>query len=325
MSPARADVLPASRPPRRSCAARAASDRSAPTACVPQPSASCAPTTPASARGSSRPRLYGGAQPVATISLIAINVVVFLLERGGDSSTYVFRHGALTGVGVANGEWWRVVTAAFLHANILHIAFNMYALWLLGKPLERYIGSARFLAIYTVSGISGSAGALLLTNAYVPTVGASGAIFGLMGALLVLERRGMPLVGPLLPILAINLVFTFGVAGISIGGHIGGLIGGILAALGLERFGRGHLAYGSLGLFAPLALARNPRVRRRAHLVRRQVGGQVRARATRIAIPAAMPICADGDLRPGERVRSTGSGRPATQGAVIRLPAPVIR
>ena len=78
----------------------------------------------------------------------------------------------------------------------------MYALWLLGKPLERYIGSARFLAIYTISGISGSAGALLLTNAYVPTVGASGAIFGLMGALLVLERRGMPLVGPLLPILA---------------------------------------------------------------------------------------------------------------------------
>jgi membrane associated rhomboid family serine protease len=201
-----------------------------------------------------RPRLYGGGQPVATISLIVINVAVFLLERGGDSNTYVFRHGALTGVGVADGQWWRVVTAAFLHANILHIAFNMYALWLLGKPLERYIGAGRFLAIYTVAGISGSAGALLLTSADVPTVGASGAIFGLMGALLVLERRGMPLVGPLLPILLINLVFTFGVAGISIGGHIGGLIGGILAALGLERFGRGHLAYGSLGLFAPLTL-----------------------------------------------------------------------
>ncbi len=202
-----------------------------------------------------RPRLYGGRQPVATISLIAINIAVFVLERGGNSNTYVFRHGALTGVGVADGQWWRVVTAAFLHANILHIAFNMYALWLLGKPLERYIGSARFLVIYTVSGISGSAGALLLTNAYVPTVGASGAIFGLMGALLVLERRGMPLVGPLLPILLINLVFTFGVAGISIGGHIGGLIGGILAALGLERFGRGHIAYGKLGLVGLLVLA----------------------------------------------------------------------
>ena len=91
------------------------------------------------ARGS-LPKLYGGAQPVATITLIAINIVVFLLERGGDSSTYVFRKGALTGIGVANGEWWRVGTAAFLHANVLHILFNMYALWLLGRALERYIG-----------------------------------------------------------------------------------------------------------------------------------------------------------------------------------------
>ncbi|HEY1478584.1 MAG TPA: rhomboid family intramembrane serine protease [Gaiellales bacterium] len=200
------------------------------------------------------PKLYGGSQPVATISLIALNVVVFLLERGGDSNTYVFRHGALTGVGVADGQWWRVATAAFLHANILHIAFNMYALWLLGRALERYIGTWRFLAIYAVAGISGSAGALLLTNAYTPTVGASGAIFGLMGALLLLERRGTPLVGPLLPILAINLVFTLSVSGISIGGHIGGLIGGLLAALALEQFGRGHLAYGRLGLLAPLML-----------------------------------------------------------------------
>jgi membrane associated rhomboid family serine protease len=199
-------------------------------------------------------RLRTGTQPVATIALIWINIGVFILERGGDTSSWVFQHGALTGVGVANGEWWRVVTAAFLHANILHIAFNMYALWLLGKPLERYIGTWRFLAIYTVAGISGSAGALLLTNAFVPTVGASGAIFGLMGALLLLERRGMPLVGPLLPILLINLVFTFGVSGISIGGHIGGLIGGVLAALALERFGKGHLAYGRLGVLEPLAL-----------------------------------------------------------------------
>ena len=136
------------------------------------------------ARAARVPKLYAGAQPVATITLIAINVVVFLLERGGDSSTYVFRKGALTGVGVRDGEWWRVGTAAFLHANVLHILFNMYALWLLGRALERYIGSARFLDDLLVAGISGSAGALLLTNLYTPTVGASGAIFGLMGALL---------------------------------------------------------------------------------------------------------------------------------------------
>ena len=203
----------------------------------------------------SLPKLYGGSQPVATIALIAINVVVFLLERGGDSSSYVFREGALTGVGVSNGEWWRVGTAAFLHANALHILFNMYALWLLGRALEQYIGTARFLAIYVVAGISGSAGALLVTNAHTATVGASGAIFGLMGALFVLERRGVPLIGPILPVLLINLVISLAYPGISIGGHIGGLIGGLLAALGLERFGRGHLAYGKLGVFAPTVLA----------------------------------------------------------------------
>ncbi|MEO9174417.1 MAG: rhomboid family intramembrane serine protease, partial [Gaiellales bacterium] len=153
-----------------------------------------------------------------------------------------------------DGQWWRVGTTAFLHANILHIGFNMYALWLLGRALERYIGPWRFLTIYVVAGISGSAGALLLTNAYTPTVGASGAIFGLMGALLLLERRGMPLFGPLLPILAINLVISFSVPGISIGGHIGGLIGGLLAALALEQFGRGHLAYGKIGPFVPVML-----------------------------------------------------------------------
>jgi membrane associated rhomboid family serine protease len=200
------------------------------------------------------PKLYAGSQPVATITLIAINIAVFLLERGGDSSTYVFRKGALTGVGVANGEWWRVGTAAFLHANALHILFNMYALWLLGRALERYIGTARFLAIYVVAGITGSAGALLATNPDTATVGASGAIFGLMGALLVLERRGVPLVGPILPVLLINLVITLAYPGISIGGHIGGVIGGLLAALALERFGRGHLAYGRLGVFAPAML-----------------------------------------------------------------------
>ena len=202
----------------------------------------------------SLPRLATGGQPVATVTLIVINIVVFLLERGGESSTWVFRKGALTGVGVADGEWWRVGTAAFLHANALHILFNMYALWLLGRALESYIGTGRFLAIYGVAGISGSAGALLLTNAYTATVGASGAIFGLMGALFVLERRGVPLVGPILPVLLINLVISLAYPGISIGGHIGGLIGGILAALALERFGRGHLAYGTLGVFAPVML-----------------------------------------------------------------------
>jgi membrane associated rhomboid family serine protease len=94
-----------------------------------------------------------------------------------------------------------------------------------------------------------------LTNLYTPTVGASGAIFGLMGALLVLERRGVPLVGPIIPILAINLFLSWRIPGISIGGHVGGVIGGALAALALEQFGRGHIAYGRLGAPVVVMLA----------------------------------------------------------------------
>jgi membrane associated rhomboid family serine protease len=205
-------------------------------------------------RSIAMPRLWGGSEPVATMGLIVINVLVFLLERGGQGNTWVFREGALTGIGVHDGQWWRVGTSVFLHANVLHILFNMYALYLLGGAFERYVGTWRFLAVYVVSGISGSAGALLLTNEFTATVGASGAIFGLMGAMLLLERRGVPLVGPLLPVLAINLVISFSVRGISVGGHIGGLVGGVLAALALEQFGRGHVAYGRLGWLSPVLL-----------------------------------------------------------------------
>ncbi len=202
-----------------------------------------------------RPRAAGGmAPPVVTIALIALNVAVFLLERGGVQSSWAFQEGALTGQAVAAGDWWRVGTAAFLHANLLHIGFNMFALWILGSRLEGYIGSRRYLAIYVISALSGSAGALLVTNPLVPTVGASGAIFGLLGALLVLERQGVVLIGPVIPLLVLNLAFTFAVPGISVGGHVGGLVGGILATLALGRFGRGHAAYGPVGITAPLAL-----------------------------------------------------------------------
>jgi membrane associated rhomboid family serine protease len=202
-----------------------------------------------------RPRAAGGlAAPVVTVALIAVNVIVFVLERGGVESSWAFREGALTGAGVAAGEWWRVGTAAFLHANLLHLGFNMFALWILGSRLEGYLGSGRYLVVYVVSGLSGSAGALLVTNPLVPTVGASGAIFGLLGSLLVLERRGVLLIGPIIPLLVLNLAFTFAVPGISVGGHVGGLVGGILATVALARFGRGHPAYGPVGATAPLAL-----------------------------------------------------------------------
>jgi membrane associated rhomboid family serine protease len=203
----------------------------------------------------SRPlRTAASGAAVATIALVAINVLLFLVEmaqgvavRGVGGSALV-DDGSIYGPAIADGEWWRIVTGAFLHAGLIHIAFNMYLLWILGGALERYAGAARFLAIYFVALLWGSAGALVVSPDS-RTVGASGAVFGLMAALFLLERqKGIALLGGSVgALLAINLVFTFVFPGVSIGGHVGGILGGLAAAFVLSGFGRGHLAYGRVG------------------------------------------------------------------------------
>jgi membrane associated rhomboid family serine protease len=130
---------------------------------------------------------------------------------------------------------------------------NMLALWWFGAPLEEAIGRGRYLLLYLVSGLAGSAGALLL-DPNAATVGASGAIFGILGAALVLERQGTPIFGGALVLIVINLAFTFSVGNISVGGHLGGLAGGILGTLALSRFGRGHAVYGRVGLLGVAGL-----------------------------------------------------------------------
>ncbi len=185
--------------------------------------------------------------PVVTYALIAINVIVFLAEGGGaltvsgSATGSIYLKGALIGSflgkGVAYGEWWRIITSGFLHENIIHIAFNMWVLYYLGVMLEPALGRLRYSLVYAVSLLCGSFGALLVSP-HVLTVGASGAIFGLMGAAAVeLRARQIPLfqtgVGGLI---VLNLIISFSIPGISYGGHIGGLIGGALAAAAL-RFG----------------------------------------------------------------------------------------
>jgi membrane associated rhomboid family serine protease len=181
-----------------------------------------------------------------TMILIALNVLVFLaqLAQRGSSASIVSDF-ALYGPLVADGEWWRLVTSGFTHEQFFHIGFNMWALWFLGGILERLIGSTRMLAIYTAAVLWGSVGALLLSpDAF--TVGASGGVFGLMAALLVLsQQRGMETMGSSIGfLLLLNLGITFAVPGISIGGHLGGLVGGAAAAFALSGFGRGSMAYG---------------------------------------------------------------------------------
>jgi membrane associated rhomboid family serine protease len=131
---------------------------------------------------------------------------------------------------------------------------NMLILWLIGAGLEESMGRVRYLLLYLVSGLAGSAGALVL-NPDAVTVGASGAIFGLFGALLVLERQGTYIQGgSVLGLVIINLAITFFVPGISIGGHLGGLAGGALGTLALSRFGRGHALYGHAGVLGTAGL-----------------------------------------------------------------------
>ena len=181
-----------------------------------------------------------GSDPVLTYALIGINVVAYIgevaggagLGGGGLSASRLFDDGALRAAEVANGDYWRLLSAGFLHASPFHIFFNMFALWILGTMLEPAIGTVRFGLIYFVSLLAGSFGALIVTpDSY--TVGASGAIFGLMGAaLVVLRNRGVnPMESGLGLWIGLNLLLTFTIANISIGGHIGGLIGGALAAL----------------------------------------------------------------------------------------------
>jgi membrane associated rhomboid family serine protease len=174
----------------------------------------------------------------ATYVLIALNAAAFLVELAGGGAASiqgggtVIRDAGLNGPDVADGEVWRIVTSGFLHAGFLHIAINMFALFILGTLLEPGIGTPRFLAVYFVSLLAGSFGALLL-DPNETTVGASGAIFGLMSAAFIVARhRGLEQLASQIGFYVIlNLVFTFGVPGISVGGHLGGLIGGGLAAL----------------------------------------------------------------------------------------------
>ena len=197
---------------------------------------------------------YEGQGALVTKILIGINALVFLINLAqGSSLTQVsgslFVKGALyVPGGLDQGEWYRLITAAFLHASIIHLGMNMLVLWFIGAQVEQAIGRGRFLAIYIVSGLAGSAGAVIFSPNVV-TVGASGAIFGILGAALVLEAQGSKVLGgQAFGLIAINLIFTFAIPNISIGGHVGGLIGGALSMLAFSRFGRTHGIYGRPGV-----------------------------------------------------------------------------
>ncbi|MGN6575339.1 MAG: rhomboid family intramembrane serine protease [Nocardioides sp.] len=190
---------------------------------------------------------YGGKRsdnPALTSQvLIALNLAVWLLliATGGGGSHWYYRlvliprgadaiiDGARQFVpGVADGAYWQLATSAFTHVSLFHIGFNMMALWVLGPQLELILGRARFLAVYLLSGLAGSAAVYWLSATNTPTLGASGAIFGLMGALVVIAFKVHGSVSAILPWIAFNFVLTFLVPHISWQGHVGGFVGGLV-------------------------------------------------------------------------------------------------
>jgi membrane associated rhomboid family serine protease len=193
-----------------------------------------------------RPRTVAGGSVardphLVTKILIGLNLAVFLAVKafGSQVVTDLGLYGLCSKyanqcIGVAEGpdQWYRLVSAVFLHEQVAHIAFNMLALWWVGAPLEGLLGRTRYFALYMLSGLGGSALVLLLAPSSL-TLGASGAIFGLFGATAVFVRRMRYDMRPVLILLGLNLFFTFTWSNISWQGHIGGLVAGSLIAVGM--------------------------------------------------------------------------------------------
>jgi membrane associated rhomboid family serine protease len=172
--------------------------------------------------------------PIVTYVLIALNVLAYF----GVSSTRTGRadYGLFGPFIDIQHEYYRLITSGFVHSGLIHLLFNMYVLWWLGNLMEPGLGRARFIGIYFASMLGGAAGALLLDPDKL-TVGASGAVFGLMAAAFVMQRaRGIdPMQSGIGPVILLNLGITFVVPNISIGGHVGGLVAGAIVAFLVDR------------------------------------------------------------------------------------------
>ena len=179
-------------------------------------------------------------KPIITVSLIIINVIVFILMyifgKGSQDAFTLIKFGAFQKDLILGGEYYRLITSAFLHIGIFHLLFNCYALYVIGRQLESFLGKIKFLIIYLVSALCGSLMSMIFPISI--SAGASGAIFGLLGSLLYFGYNyrvylGTVLKSQIIPLILINLIFGFMVSGINNAAHIGGLIGGILITMSL--------------------------------------------------------------------------------------------
>jgi membrane associated rhomboid family serine protease len=199
-------------------------------------------------RASSGGRLGNSRLTPAVIALIVVNVVVYLWETNTKVVEYAptwlprpvlcpsaICHYSLVPAGVHHGQWYRLLTAAFLHANFSHILFNMLTLAIIGSAVEAEFGSIRFMALYVASALGGSVASYLLSKPYVFGLGASGAIFGLMGAYFVMARYKRWETGTIVGLIVINLIITFADSNIDWRAHLGGLVTGAAVGFGMMR------------------------------------------------------------------------------------------
>ena len=179
-------------------------------------------------------KIFSSKKPIITYIIIALCVFMFVMSGMGIDTMTLVKYGANVGELVKNGEVYRLISYMFLHAGIIHMFFNMYSLYIVGPRVEDFYGKWKFLTIYLVSGISGGLLSIAM-NGDVVSVGASGAIFGLFGALLYFAYNYRGYIGAMIrsqivPIVIYNLLMGFFISGIDMWGHIGGLIGGLIAS-----------------------------------------------------------------------------------------------
>lgn len=189
--------------------------------------------------GTPEPVTVAGARlrrsPLVVPAIVLANVVVYVLtavQAGSAARNYaspLFTEFAMLPLPVAEGQWWRLVATGFLHLGMIHLALNMVALWVIGKDLELVLGRARFAAVYALALLGGSTAVFLFGELDSPVAGASGAVYGLMGGIAVAAFRLRVSLRPVLVVIAINIVFTVSIPGISLLGHLGGLLVGAVA------------------------------------------------------------------------------------------------
>ena len=191
-----------------------------------------------------------------TMSIIVVNVVIFFAVQGSDDLLDQLSLRPYSGDdGVAQGGWHRLLTAAFAHEQTLHIAFNMFALWLFGRPLEAVLGRGRFIATYLVCALGGSTASYLYLGVFNGSIGASGAVFGLVGALIVVDRQLRANPSSVVIYLAIMLLPGFVIENIDWRGHLGGLVtGAVLGALFVYAPRRNRLLWQASGMLLITAL-----------------------------------------------------------------------